>query len=100
MIEEEIQIKETKPEEARTEEFNFSGDEIVAKVKALIHQGNIRRLSLQTENGKRLIELPLTIGIAGATAVVLLAPVFAAIGAVAAIVARLKVKIERIEEVK
>jgi len=81
----------------RVEEFELSGDQVVAKVKELLHEGNIRRISLQTEEGKTLIEVPLTVGVAGATVLTLVAPVWAAIGAVAALVADLRVVVEREE---
>jgi hypothetical protein len=94
---EQEQAKQARAEQARVEEFELNGDQVVAKVKELIHEGNIRRLSLQTEQGKTLIEVPLTIGLVGAVAGTILAPVLAAIGALAAVVARLKVKVERVE---
>ena len=82
-------------EKVRVEEFEISGDKVVSKIKDLLHEGNIRRISLQTKEGKALIEVPLTIGVAGVTAAALLTPVWAAIGAVAALVADLKVVVER-----
>jgi hypothetical protein len=48
-------------EQVRVEEFELSGDEVVATIKALLHEGNIRRISLQTEEGKTLIEVPLLV---------------------------------------
>jgi len=84
-------------EKIRTEEFEISGDTVVAKIKELVHEGNIRRISLKTKEGKSLIDVPLTIGVAGVTAVALLTPVWAAIGAIAAMVADLKVIVERVE---
>ena len=48
-----------------TEEFTVSGDAVLAKVKELIHEGNIRRLSIKNEEGRTLIEIPLTIGVIG-----------------------------------
>ena len=89
---------QTQTQQVRSEEFMIDGDQVVSKVKELLHEGNIRRLSLQTEAGETLIEVPLTIGLAGAVAGTLLAPMLIAIGALAAIVAKLKVKVERIEE--
>lgn len=74
-----------------TEEFTVSGDAVVAKVKELIHEGNIRRLSIKNDEGKTLIEIPLTIGVIGS----LLLPVWAAIGAIAALAARLTISVER-----
>jgi len=84
-------------EQVRVEEFEIAGDEVIARVKELIHEGNIRRISLQTKEGKTLIEVPLTIGVAGALAGALVAPVWAAIGAIAAMVAEMKIVVERIE---
>ena len=84
-------------EKTRVEEFELRGEEVVAKVKELIHEGNVRRISLQTEEGKTLIEVPLTIGVAGAAVASMLAPVWAAIGAVAALLARLTIVVEREE---
>ena len=82
-------------EKGRVEEFALSGDQLVAKVKQLLHEGNIRRISLQTEEGKTLIEVPLTMGVAGAAVVSLVVPVWAAIGAIAALVADLRIIVER-----
>lgn len=84
-------------EEVRVEEFEVSGDEVIAKVKELVHEGNIRRISLQDKDGNTLIEVPLTIGVAGAAVGVLVAPVLAAIGAIAALVARMRIVVERVE---
>jgi hypothetical protein len=81
----------------RVEEFVVSGDTLVSKVKELLHEGGIRRLSLQNEEGRTLIEVPLTLGLAGAVAGSLIAPVWAAIGAIAAMVAKLKIVVERVE---
>ena len=77
-----------------TEEFKLKGDEMVAKIKEIIHQGNVRRIVIQNDEGKSLIEIPLTIGVIGA----LLLPVWAAIGAVAALVADCTILVERTEE--
>jgi hypothetical protein len=63
----------------------------------LVHEGNVRRVSLQTEEGKTLIDVPLTFGMAGAAAAALLAPVWAAIGAIAALVTKCKIVVERLE---
>ena len=73
------------------EEFKISGSEIVDKVKDLIHQGNIRRITIKNEDGKNLLEIPLTLGLVG----VALAPVLAAIGALAAIVGKVTVVVEK-----
>jgi hypothetical protein len=91
-------VSEEKTEKVgRVEEFVVSGETVIGKVKELIHEGGIRRLSLQTEEGKTLIEVPLVLGVAGAMTGAVLAPVWAAIGAVAALVAKLRIVVERVE---
>jgi len=79
---------------SRTEEFEVSGEKLVAKLKELVRQGNIRRITLKNEEGRSLIEVPLTLGVVGAA----LLPVWAAIGAIAALVTKCTIVIERIEE--
>jgi hypothetical protein len=85
-------------EKARTEVFEVSGDEVVAKAKALVKEGNVRRLILKTEEGNTLIEVPVTVGVGVAAGLVLLAPVWAAIGALAAIATDLTLVVEREED--
>ncbi len=80
------------------EEFSISGDEAVAKAKELVQEGNVRRLILKTEEGKTLIEVPLTVGVGVAAGMVLVAPVLAALGALAAIATDLTMVVERDEE--
>ena len=75
----------------RTQEFTLSGDEVVAKVKELIAEGNIRRLIIKNEEGRTLLEVPLTLGLIGAA----LLPVLAAIGAAAALATRCTIVVER-----
>ena len=86
--------KETGKGKKREEEFSLNGSELIDKIKELIHEGNIRRIVLKTEEGKTLIEIPLTLGLVGAA----LVPVLAAVGAIAALVAKLKVVVEKEEE--
>ena len=78
-------------DQPRTQEFSVSGDEVVAKVKELIHEGNIRRITIKNEDGRTMLEVPLTIGLIGAA----LLPVFAAIGAAAALATRCTIVVER-----
>jgi hypothetical protein len=78
----------------RTEEFQVQGEEIIAKVKELVRQGNIRRISIKSEDGKPIVDIPLTLGVVGA----LLLPQFAALGAIAALVTRCTITIEKEEE--
>ena len=76
------------------EEFWVKGEELVEKVKQLIHEGNVRRLIIKDETGKVYLEIPVTVGVIGA----LIAPLLAAVGAVAAMVANLKIEVIRNEE--
>ena len=66
------------------EEFKVSGDEVIATVKKIIHEGNARKIIIKNEKGEEIMQIPLTIGAVGA----LLAPALAAIGAVAALVTK------------
>lgn len=77
----------------RTQEFTVNGDEVVAKVKELVREGNVRRLIIKNEHGATLIEVPLTIGVIGAA----ILPIFAAIGALAALATRCTIVVEREE---
>lgn len=80
-------------EKIRQEEFKVKGEDVVAKVKELLHEGNIRRITIKNEEGRSLIEIPLTVGVVGA----MIAPVWAAIGAIAALVAKLTIVVEKQE---
>lgn len=86
--------EEPKKEKTRTEEFKIKGTEILETIKDIIRQGNVRRIILKTEEGKTFLEIPLTVGIVG----VIIAPVWAAIGAVAALVSSLTIVVEKVEE--
>ena len=81
-------------EKVRTEEFKLSGDELVAKVKELVREGDIRRVAIKNEEGRTLIDIPLTMGVVGA----LVAPQLAALGAIAALVAHGSIVVEKIDE--
>jgi len=80
--------------EARTEEHKVRGENLVGKVKEIIHEGNVRRISIRDEEGKELVEIPLTIGVVGT----LLLPVWAAVGAIAALVTNCSIVVERQED--
>ena len=77
----------------RVQEFTVNGDQVVATVKELVREGNVRRLIIKNEHGATLIEIPLTFGVIGAA----LLPVFAAIGALAALATRCTIVVEREE---
>ena len=51
---------------SRTEEFKFDGDALIGKIKEIVHAGNVRRIVLKDEDGKTLIDIPLTVGVMGA----------------------------------
>ena len=73
------------------EEFEVKGEDLLRKIKELIKEGNIRRITIKSEEGKTLIQIPLTLGVVGA----ILLPVWAAIGAIAAIVTKATISVER-----
>ena len=74
-----------------TEEFVVDGEQVLAKVKELISAGNARRIIIQNMKGETFIEIPLTLGVVAAV----LLPVFAAVGALAAIVTKCKIIVEK-----
>ncbi len=78
-------------ERVRTEEFRVNGEELIAKIKNLIKEGNIRKIIIKDKEGKIVFEIPLTFGVVGA----LLAPQLAAIGAIAALLTEATVVIEK-----
>jgi hypothetical protein len=77
-------------------EFKVRGEELIKKVKDLIHEGNVRRIIIKDEQGKPYVEIPLTLGVVG----VVLAPVWAAIGALAAMASNFKIEVVKREEPK
>lgn len=77
--------------ETRAEEFRVSGEELLARIKEIIRQGNIRRVIIKDREGKVLMEFPMTIGVVGAV----LAPTLAAVGAIAALVLEATVVVEK-----
>ncbi len=84
---------DTTQDHTRTETFRLDGGQVLDKIKELIHEGNIRRIILKNEAGKTLIEIPLTLGLVGAA----LLPVFAAVGALAAVATRMVIVVEKTE---
>jgi hypothetical protein len=73
------------------EEFSIKGDDLLAKVRQLINEGNVRRMIIKNKENKTIIEIPLTIGVVG----IVLAPVLAAVGAIAALVTECTILVER-----
>jgi len=76
----------------RKEEFSVNGDKLLGEIKRLVNEGNIRRISIK-QGDKTLIEIPLTIGVIG----IALLPVWAAIGAIAALVTECTIVVEKVE---
>jgi len=73
------------------EEFEVASDELVKKIKELIHEGNVTKIIVENDKGEKLLEIPATVGVVGA----LFAPWVAALGAIAAVAANCKIKVER-----
>jgi hypothetical protein len=80
--------------ESHTEEFRVNGEQLIAKIKELIHEGNVRRIIIKDKDGKTLIEFPLTFGVVG----VVLAPTLAAVGAVAALIGEATILVEKVDK--
>ena len=80
-------------EKTHTEEFRVDGEKLIAKIKELIHEGNIRRIIIKDKEGKTVMEIPMTLGVVG----VLVAPQLAAIGAIAALLTEATVLVEKAE---
>ena len=79
------------------EKFTVSGSDLVEKVKQLIHEGNIRRVRV-IHKEKTVLEIPLTIGVPAAVALITAAPILAALGAFAALVTECTIEVEKVEE--
>lgn len=75
------------------ESFTLHGENLLKKIKELIAEGNIRKITINDKDGKELMSFPLTIGVVGA----LLLPVLAAIGALAALIGDCSISVEREE---
>jgi hypothetical protein len=75
------------------ETFSINGEQLLKKIKELINEGNVRKITIKDKNGKELMSFPLTIGVVGAV----FAPVLAAIGALAALIGECTIVVEREE---
>src|SRR5579862_5742971 len=73
------------------EEIKVLGNELVDKVKALIHEGNVRRIIIKNEQGHTFVEIPVTVAAVGAV----FAPILAAVGALAAMAAKFTIVVEK-----
>ena len=81
-------------EKSTKEEFKVNGEELLGKVKEIIREGNIRRLIIKGKDGKSIIEIPLTAGVVG----IAIAPVLAAVGAIATLVTECTILVEKRQE--
>ena len=89
------EVKEDAEEETtEQEEYSVCGEDLLSRVKELVREGNIRRITIRSDEGNTLIEIPLAIGVVGA----MLLPVWAAIGAIAALVTNCTIAVERRED--
>jgi hypothetical protein len=75
----------------KKEEFKVSGEDIIEKIKEIIKEGNARRIIIKNEDGESVAEFPLTIGAVGA----LVAPILAAVGAIAALLTKCTIVVEK-----
>ncbi len=82
-------------ETTQWEELKVTGDQLVATIRRLVHEGNVRRIIVKNEQDQTLLEIPLTVGVVGA----ILLPVWAALGAVAALVTGFTIVVEKVEPV-
>jgi hypothetical protein len=89
MAEKEVHMSQSRG--GKVEEFRISGEAVLAKIKELVREGNVRRIVIKNDDGRTLIEIPLTVGVIGTV----LLPVWAAIGSIAALVANLTIAVER-----
>lgn len=75
----------------KTEEQSVSGDQLLKRVREIIHEGNARKITIKSEAGSELLSIPLTLGLVG----VAMAPVFVAVGTIAALAGRYAIVVEK-----
>jgi hypothetical protein len=80
-----------KTREARREEFKLKGEELLKKVRELVKEGNVRKITISDKKGKEIVTFPLTVGVVGA----IIAPMLAAVGAIAALLTECTLTVER-----
>ena len=73
------------------ESFSVSSEDLIQKVKELFHEGNVRRITIKSEEGKTLLDIPVTVGVIG----IVLVPWLAAIGAIAALATNCTIVVQR-----
>jgi len=91
----EVEVEaEAESVEEESEEYEVRGEDLLSRIKELVREGNIRRITIRSEQGNTLIEIPLAIGVVGA----MLLPVWASVGALAALVTNCTIAVERRED--
>jgi len=78
-------------ESKKNEEFKINGEDLVAKIKDIVKQGNAKKITIRGKEGNEILSFPVTVGVAG----IVLAPIFAAIGTIAALATECTIVIER-----
>jgi hypothetical protein len=100
----EVQITQTtsEPEKKRTwvEEIGVAGNQLVDRMRDLVAEGNVRRVIIRSKEGHELLTMPMTVGVLGGGVFALAAPIWAAVGALAALVAQVKLEVVREEPVE
>ncbi len=91
-------MKKGKQKQPVTEEVTLAGNQLVEYVKKVIAAGNVRRLIIHKPSGEVLMEIPLTAGLAVGGALTAMAPILAALGAMAALLAKVRVEIVRTDD--
>jgi hypothetical protein len=77
--------------EEQKQTFSVKGEDLIKKIREIIHEGNVRRIILKDDKDKIFMEIPINVGVVGA----LVAPVLAAVGALAALVANFTIEVVR-----
>ena len=80
------------------EEIKLRASELVQKIKDLVAEGNVRRVVVMKDNGDKLLEIPMTAGVVAAGALTMIAPVLAGVGAMAALLSHVRIRVFRTEE--
>jgi len=93
-VEVEVETEEAAADDEAKEEYKVCGEDLLSRVKQLVREGNVRRITIRSDEGNTLIEIPLAIGVVGA----MLLPVWAAVGAIAALVTNCTIAVERRED--
>jgi len=78
-------------ENKKTEEFKINGEDLIAKIKEIIKQGNAKKITIRDKDDNEVLSFPVTVGVAG----IVLAPIFAAVGAIAALATECTIVIDR-----